>query len=298
MVENVHNYGGRWTEEKLDRVSAYLKAYLNVLKNQEFTRFYIDAFAGTPYYEPGEARKAADYADNLPGMQEPESVGLRRGSVKRALDIEPGFDRHIFIEKNARFAEELSMLRDQFQQKDISIRRGDCNAEIERLCEDDWKQKRYRGVLFLDPYGMQVEWRTIKTIAQTEAIDMWLLLPLGAVNRLLPRSYAPPEPWAKRLTTFFGTDEWRNAFYMEDEQTDLFESDPSFKKRTTVTGISRYFVERLQTIFGNGLAKEPLVLTNTRGIPLYLLCFACSNPNPKARAIALQIAEHILKDKP
>ena len=122
MVENVHNYGGRWTEEKLDRVSAYLKAYLNVLKNQEFTRFYIDAFAGTPYYEPGEARKAADYADNLPGMQEPESVGLRRGSVKRALDIEPGFDRHIFIEKNARFAEELSMLRDQFQQKDISIR--------------------------------------------------------------------------------------------------------------------------------------------------------------------------------
>ena len=33
--------------------------------------------------------------------------------------------------------------------------------------------------LFLDPYGMQVEWATIESIAHTQAIDLWLLFSAG-----------------------------------------------------------------------------------------------------------------------
>ena len=41
--------------------------------------------------------------------------------------------------------------------------------------------------MFLDPYGTQVSWTTIKAIADTRAIDLWILFPIGTVNRLLNR---------------------------------------------------------------------------------------------------------------
>ena len=44
------------------------------------------------------------------------------------------------------------------------------NLEIQNLCNKDWRSRR--AVLFLDPYGMQVEWKTIEAIAATKAIDL------------------------------------------------------------------------------------------------------------------------------
>ena len=48
----------------------------------------------------------------------------------------------------------------------------------------DWKT--HRAVVFLDPYGMQVEWKTIQALGQTEAVDLrfcfHLARPLGATT--------------------------------------------------------------------------------------------------------------------
>ncbi len=50
----------------------------------------------------------------------------------------------------------------------------DANEHLLWWCRaTDWK--RHRAVVFLDPYGVQVEWRTIEAIAQTKGIDLWLL---------------------------------------------------------------------------------------------------------------------------
>ena len=45
-------------------------------------------------------------------------------------------------------------------------------GKTQDLCHKDWSS--HRAVLFLDPYGMQVEWTTIEAIARTGAIDLWL----------------------------------------------------------------------------------------------------------------------------
>src|SRR5215813_12690002 len=59
---------------------------------------------------------------------------------------------------------------------------------------------------------MEVAWVTIEAIAQTQAIDLWLLFPLGqAVNRLLTRHGPPEGLWAQRLTQMFGTEAWKDA---------------------------------------------------------------------------------------
>ncbi|MGH8657683.1 MAG: hypothetical protein ACREV4_04145 [Gammaproteobacteria bacterium] len=35
----------------------------------------------------------------------------------------------------------------------------------------DWEKER--AVVFLDPFGMQVEWETVDTLAKTGGVDLW-----------------------------------------------------------------------------------------------------------------------------
>ena len=46
---------------------------------------------------------------------------------------------------------------------------------------------------------MQVQWDTMKAIAETKAIDLWILFPLGvAVNRLLKKDGNIEDSWRLR----------------------------------------------------------------------------------------------------
>jgi three-Cys-motif partner protein len=50
----------------------------------------------------------------------------------------------------------------------------------------DWSYNR--ALVFLDPFGMQVPWRTLELLGQTKAIEVFLNFPVGiAIQRLLPR---------------------------------------------------------------------------------------------------------------
>jgi three-Cys-motif partner protein len=107
-----------------------------------------------------------------------------------------------------------------------------------------------RAVVFLDPYGMQVEWKTIEAIAETKGIDLWILFPLGqAVNRLLTRRSFPQGAWANHLTTFFGTDEWKDSFYSEPRQLTMFGPNNKFEKTANFDSIGEFFIKRLESVF-------------------------------------------------
>jgi three-Cys-motif partner protein len=173
---------------------------------------------------------------------------------------------------------------------DIEVRQRDANAEIQQLCEKDWRS--HRAVLFLDPYGMQVEWKTIEAIGKTKAIDLWLLFPLGiGVNRLLTRSGQIPESWRHRLNVLLGNETWYDEFYRVESVPTLFGDSDRVVKATTET-IGRYFNERLKSVFAS-VAEEPGVLRNSANCPLYLLCFAVGNKS--GAPVALRIANHLLK---
>ena len=199
----------------------------------------------------------------------------------------------IFIEKEeTRFAE-LQRLKADFPsvQNDIILVNTDANAYIKDLCHNyTWNTNR--AVFFLDPFGMQVEWDTIIAIAETRAIDLWILCPLGvAVNRLLKKDGNINESIRKRLDTIFGASDWYNAFYQTRTTANLFGEQSYIEKVGNFDSIGHYFVDRLKTVFA-GVANNPLPLLNTRNIPLYLLCFASGNQ--RGAEIAVRIAEHIL----
>ena len=147
-------------------------------------------------------------------------------------------------------------------------------------------------MLFLDPYGMQVEWKTIEAVAGTKAIDLWILFPLGiGVNRLLTKSGDIPDSWRKRLNLLLGTESWYEEFYRVERKPTLFGETDDIVKATTET-IGRYFNERLRSVFA-GVADQPKVLRNSANCPLYLLSFAVGNQN--CAPIALRIANHLLR---
>lgn len=212
-----------------------------------------------------------------------------------ALQVEPRFDRYVFIEKDPGRCHQLEELRSDFPQlaNDIVIRSDEANKAIRDLCRKNWS--RHRAVLFLDPYGMQVEWATIEKVAKTGAIDLWVLFPLGiGVNRLLPRSGEIPEGWRNRLNLLLGSEDWYKAFYQTETRTNLFGEEETTVVKARIETIGKYFVDRLKSTFP-GVAPNPKVLMNSTNCPLYLFCFAVSSQSQRARDIALDIANHILK---
>lgn len=289
-----HRFGGNWTEDKLLRLKKYLSAYTTIFTANErasyLTTIYVDAFAGT-----GQRASSSQgsLAPMLPLLFDTDAEELKKGSAVLALENDPPFDRFLFIERKADFARQLDELRECFPERapKIEIRHGEANQRLQQwAAETDWRI--HRAVVFLDPYGMEVEWATIEALAKTRAVDLWILFPLGqAVIRLLTRQ--PPDgPWADRLTRFFGTDEWRNAFYKPSPQYLLFSNEHTLERDADFEVIGEFFRDRLLTLFPGVSRTHPL--RNSKGVPIYLLCLAAANA--KGAPTAIKIANDILKD--
>ena len=288
-----HNFGGNWTTLKLERVRKYLCAYTTIMSKQPFRFAYIDAFAGTGYRTLKESETATELM--LPKMFEKDVQDFFNGSARVALEVTPRFSKYIFIEKNETRFGELQRLKQEFPdlQSDIKLVQDEANSYLQELCNYDWLRSSRRAVLFLDPYGMAVKWKTIEAIANTKAIDLWILFPLGmAVNRLLRNDAQIDRTIQNTLNEFFGTEDWFDEFYKNDESPSLFGHPSGQQKIADFDSIEAYFIKRLESVFTK-VAENPLRLYNRRNNPLYLLCFAAGNP--KGASTAVKIAQDILR---
>ena len=292
MKQNQQNFGGNWTTEKLERVRKYLKAYATIMKNWNFHFAYIDAFAGTGYRTD---RQDADPDELMfPEIAEREVQEFLDGSARIALQVRPRFQKYILIEKDENWFAKLQQLEDEFPSDDIELVQSDANEYLKDLCSKNWIRHQRRAVLFLDPYGMEVEWHTIAAIANTQAIDLWILFPLGiAVNRLLKKDGNVDTTIRQKLNRFFGTTDWYDTFYETVSNPTLFGEEMVTRKTSDFRSIGQYFVKRLQTVFTR-VANNPLPLYNSKNNPLYLLCFAAGNP--KGASTAVKIAQDILRE--
>lgn len=279
------SFGGNWSRIKLEIVQKYLQAYTKIMSRRKFRFTYIDAFAGTGYqtfrkeenlYEPMFPELAADEAMNL------------EGSARIALQITPRFSQYVFIEKNEKRFSELQKIQVEYADVDIKLRNVDANDYLQRICSDgSWTKDK--AVVFLDPFGMQVKWETIKAIASTRSIDLWYLFPAGiGVNRLLTTNGAIPDTWKNKLDEVLGERNWESIFYETVTENTLFGEEIRTKKVGSFSSITQYFVNRLNSIFPQ-VAHNPLPIPNSLNSPMYILCFASANK------VAVKIAQDILK---
>ena len=296
-------FGGDWTEDKLSRIKKYFERYNIALKNQRFSREYIDAFAGTGYREV--RCEETDDAFLFPELAEPEVRRFLDGSARIALNVDPGFTRFTFIEKNPKKIEDLRRIKEEFADKDIRIECGDANEWVQSICREPWNYRR--AVLFLDPFGMQVSWQTLEAVAETKCIDAWILFPLCVgITRLLRKDEIPDESICRRLDFVFGDRSWLDALYRQPAsastaktQRTLFaepEEESHPVRRIELSAIEEYYRARLRTIFAR-VANNSFQLRNSKNVPLYLLYFVSGNE--KGAPIAVKIAESIMRrDQP
>ncbi len=253
---------GPWSEDKLKLLGKYLDAYTAIMQNQKWCRngfHYIDAFAGT---SRPRARDEERYID---------------GSPRVALSIRRPFHSYTFIEKEPWRVEHLRRLRDEFPDRDIRIEEDDCNKIITTKITPRIRYEHFnRGLIFLDPFSMDVEWSTIDQIAQTKALEVFINFPVMALNRtvLANDASALTDAQIERMNRFWGSTEWRGDIY---EEVPTFFGNVEMKiSRTTGKKLGQLFKKRLLEVFPN--VTDPLVMTNSRNAPLYCLIFASFKP--------------------
>lgn len=283
------DWGGPWTEKKLEAFSKYVWSYLTIMKKNPYWKtIYFDGFAGS-----GTKEKLTnnDLMKQLKITEEEERTYM--GAAERVLNLqEIGFDFYYFIDKNEESITKLkSKLHEKYKEKQIVFRPGDANHQITELAKA-LKTKNYAALIFLDPFGMQLDWDSIDKLKGTRS-DVWILVPTGViVNRLLDR--AGKLEFSDKLQSFFGLpiDEIKSHFYNETKVITLFgdEEEIITKVSKPITKIAKLYAERMKTIW-KYVTDEPLVLKNKNGTPIFHFVFASNNEN--AKKIAKQIIQNI-----
>ena len=289
-----HEFGGVSTDLKLALVEGYLRGFTQALKQQPWDLWYIDAFAGT-----GErtVQIAGDEGNLLEDASEARIERLR-GSARIALEVEPPFQRLIFIEKNSRHCAALRALLAEFPHRNAEVIEADANDAICDLVQRT-RWGGIRAVMFLDPYGMHVAWETLRAIRSTKAIDVWYLVCLAGLFRQAPISAADLSPDKRAaITRTVGTTDWEAELYQPPLVQDMFLdaslTTPAVATRQPgVDAIESYFYKRLRTLFP--AVVGPRRLRNNRNVPMFSLFFVISNPSGAAIALATKMANHMLK---
>lgn len=258
---------GAWSRKKLELLGKYLVAYTSIMNTPRVKNwcegcFYIDAFAGsvTPY-----DKEMQQYID---------------GSPRVALNTYPGFDGFDFMEiQPGRFSENLVPLRQEFPDKQINLHQGDCNKLILNTILPRYSNYpvkcRKRGFVFLDPYGLELDWGTVEAIGKAGVFDVFINFSVMGVTRQC--SDTPPTGEEKvKIDRLMGAEDWIDEVYEEDRQLKLFEDDSSCSKERVREGVTKrlieYYRKRLTGCFKH-VSKYKL-MCNKKDAPLYALILA------------------------
>ena len=283
VAKRTQRYGGSATEIKAEVVTKYVAFYGTALKKQGFETGYFDAFAGSGWTDTGNSTDA-------------------RGVALRVLNIPDPLAHYAFNDNNPSNIESLRSAVNElalqisgrelkFPSTRFTVQDG--NTAIQDACRWVSASRMRRGVIFLDPFGMQVDWESLVAISRTKKLDAWVLIPTGqAIGRMLRLDGNIPPSWEGRFVRALGDADWRDRLY--NPSSDLFGT--SRPERVTVEGIERYVIERLKTIFPPHAVHPTGLRLIRQSHPQFLLAFACANPTPAAYSLALKVADALIED--
>jgi len=276
----MNKFGGNWTVDKMEIVVAYAKAYLTIMNKQSWVKtLYFDGFAGS-----GTINSDTEDEETL------------KGTALRILEIESPkpFDTYYFVEKNRRNKNLLEQtIKTHYPNKSTAfVVQEDCNQKMKKMSDFLRKNKNYRALAFIDPYGMTVNWESIECLKGL-GIDLWILVPTGiGVGRLLTNNGEIDEQWLNRLEIFLGLkkEEIKSHFYKEHLVTTLFGDTTSIQKeKNTIEKAGLLYKEKLKTVFS--YVSDSFVMKNSMNSIMYHFMMATNNP------AGLKIANDIIKPK-
>jgi three-Cys-motif partner protein len=262
----MNEFGGHWTKIKIEILVDYAKAYLQIMKNRpHFKLLYFDGFAGS-----GSIVKNTKVG-----------VDITVGAAKRivGIDVPRSFDLYYFVEKDeANFNSLKKATQEAFPDKEIHLIKEDCNKKLIDLSNYLRRPENnlVRTLAYVDPCGMQVEWRSIEALKDLN-LDMWILVPTGlGVNRLLKKDGEISNAWLTKLEKFLGISksEITDMFYTEtptlfEEFTHIQKEEKAIEKSAELYG------KRLNEVFQH--VSKPYELKNSTNSVMYHLFLSSKN---------------------
>lgn len=299
------NWGGPWTEQKLDTFEKYVKAYLAIMNSNrdkyDWKLLYFDGFAGSGSRTLEETSNEIQEASNLFESEVTlDELRVYQGAAERVVGLEKhnkGFDAYYFVDtdENSRSSLEEKLSEYPTNGKKYFLQ-YDANRAVRMLANTLKNHKNIKALVFLDPFGMQINWDSIKLLKGL-SVDLWILIPTGViVNRLLERNFNKEIGLrhSQKLESFFGLtqDQIVDYFYREEQLPTLFGEDETVIKKVenAIKKIAELYIERLKTIFPN-VTSQPLVLYSGQNVPIYHFAFAAKN------RVAKKIAQQIIDKK-
>ena len=263
-------FGGQWTREKLAIINDYLGFYARALSKQRVKLVYIDAFAGSGKTVLADGTEVDGSA---------------------VLSLQYDFDEYYFIEIDTGRIEELkNIIRTRYPEKLklIHIVNGNCNDQLKLILSSLTKYQR--GVMFLDPYALELDWSILTAASATGILDVWYLFPVNALARNLPKDKKYSDATAARIDSILGTHDWEDALYSEDPQLSLFET--TNYDRVDFDELVKYISTRLKTTFAY-VSPKSRILKNSKNSPLFILYYMMTNNSPKAISLGSKVVNQI-----
>jgi three-Cys-motif partner protein len=223
-------------------------------------KFYIDLQAG-----PGK---------NF--IEESQKVFL--GSPLQALEVVPHFTRFRFNELDGEYYDALNQrVRVSTQDEKVKVLQGDLNEVVNKICDEIAAIDRpyIKGlypsfnIAFLDPEGLELEWRTVERLASMKRMDLIINFSTMGIQRTIGDKRNHP-----RLDAFFGTDEWRQRY-------NTHPNNWSYQRRELID----FYLSRLQEKFDYYTDTDDTLnetyevrFKNSRNREVYTLIFASKHP--------------------
>lgn len=243
---------GPWTEDKVEIVQAYARAFAKIIESRDyFIPIYIDGFAGG-------------------GLLLSEATGeIVAGTPLRIVDVLPPFTEYHFVEKDR---QKIAALHELIgDRREVTVHEGDSNEILPKGILPTMTFESYRkGLLFLDPYRLDVDWKVVEAAGKSRCVDLLLNFPIMDMNRNVlfsdPERVAPDQ--VARMNRFWGDESWRRDCY--EEQPGLFGGIFRSKKPGNEAAV-RAYQRRLKDVAGFTHLSTALDMRNRSGAILYYL---------------------------
>jgi len=232
---------GPWVHDKKYYFERYLDIFTNgVGKKWKGQLAYADLFSG-----PGKSIVR-------------ETCEVVNGSPLVALEY--NFARYVFVDVPDVIATLRERLKDHPKKDCIRLIEGDCNTVV-----DDIRAAlptNHLTLAFIDPTGLQIQFKTIKRLVEARKIDLLMTIQFGMGIKMNIHQYIAANK--AKLSAFLGNDSWRADAKAVGVVSDLCQR------------ILRRYIGELQNL-GFGMVRE-IPIHNQNNLLLYFMVLASRHP--------------------
>lgn len=254
MVENdnlIIPEVGAWGEKKYKLVGSYCNIFTSGMKNKWDTLVYIDLFAGAGYAK-------------IKGTNR-----ILKSSALIALSIPNQFNKYIFCEVEVIKLQALkARVEREFPSANVEYVLGNSNQNIDKIYSLIPKNSKEESILrfcFVDPFSLNLKFKTIHKLSKVGKIDFLILLALHMDANRNFRNYI--EENSTKIDLFIGDTNWRIPF-----------KEGKIRSQDFIKFISdRYDVNMKELEYVEPVEKHQVKIED-KNIPLYYLAFYSKNP--------------------